>query len=54
MGWMIEESEFDSRKGQEIILFSTAFISDLEPNQPPNQWVTGGEGSFAGEKAAGM
>jgi hypothetical protein len=46
--WMTKESEFDSRQGQDIFLFSTAFRPVLGPTQPPNQW-----GDFPGGKAAG-
>jgi hypothetical protein len=32
---------FDSRQGQEIFLFSAAFVPSLGPVQPPIQWVPG-------------
>jgi hypothetical protein len=34
---------FDSRQGQQIVLFSTASSPSLGPTQPPIQWVPGGK-----------
>jgi hypothetical protein len=41
---------FDSRRGLEIFLFTTASRTALGPTQPPIQWVT--ESSFRRSKAA--
>jgi hypothetical protein len=39
--WRTEEFGFNSRKRQDIFLFSTASRLDLGPTQPPNQfWVS--------------
>ena len=38
---MTKESEFDSWKGQEILLLSKASTLILELTQPPVQWVRG-------------
>jgi hypothetical protein len=38
-GWTHKESAFDSRKGQEIILFSIASRPTLGSKQPPACWV---------------
>jgi hypothetical protein len=40
-GWTVEESEFDSRQGQEIFLFSTASMPSLAPTEPSIQWTPG-------------
>jgi hypothetical protein len=38
MGWTTEESGFDSRYGQEILLFSITSRPALGSTQPPIQW----------------
>jgi hypothetical protein len=39
MGWMTEESEFNSWQGQEIFLFFITSTPAVGPTQPPIQWV---------------
>jgi hypothetical protein len=41
MGWMTEESGFNSLQGQDIFLFSITFRLALGPTQPPLQGVQG-------------
>jgi hypothetical protein len=41
MGWTIGVLGFDSRRGLEIFLFTTASRTALGPTQPPIQWVSG-------------
>jgi hypothetical protein len=50
MGWIVEETGFDSRNEQEVFPFSTAFRLVLGPNQPPIQWFSG---HFPRNKEAG-
>jgi hypothetical protein len=40
-GWTIGVLGFDSRRGLENFLFTTASRTALGPTQPPIQWVTG-------------
>jgi hypothetical protein len=42
MGWAAQESQFDSQKGKEIILFSEVSRLTLRRTQPPVQWVPWG------------
>jgi hypothetical protein len=41
MGWTTEESGFDSREGQVILLFSATFRPVREPTQILIQWIPG-------------
>jgi hypothetical protein len=41
MGWMADETGFDSRPGQDIFLFFMASRSVLGPTQPLIQWILG-------------
>ena len=47
-GWTEPKSLFDSRQGQNILLFSKMIIQGLGPTQPRIQWVM--EGTFPGGK----
>jgi hypothetical protein len=38
-GWTFGVLEFDSRRGLESFLFTTASRTALEPTQPPIQWL---------------
>jgi hypothetical protein len=40
-GWMIGVSDFDSRRGLGIFLFTTMSRKALGPTQPPIQWLPG-------------